>query len=105
MADNQYVLILLDAQQIEECRDKILQVVSLVWDVDKQLVRWESVRQLVAHVREVIEQVLVLRSMILLLLWSFIERLLQLHELLEVRLLVRPALTDVDHFAITDAAG
>ena len=58
-----------------------------------------------AHVREVIEQVLVLRSLILLLLWLLIERLLQLHELLEVRLLVRPALTDVDHFAITDAAG
>ena len=105
VADYQYVLILLDAQQIEECRDKILQVVSLVWDVDKQLARWESVRQLVAHVREVIEQVLVLRSLILLLLWSLIERLLQLHELLEVRLLVRPALTDVDHFAITEAAG
>ena len=64
VADNQYILILRRPADRRVQRQNTTGSFASM-DVDEQLARWESVRQLVAYVREVIEQVLVLRSLTL----------------------------------------
>ena len=68
----------------------------VVGKIKQKLAARKSVRQLVAHVREVEEQVLVLELLELSHRCLIVEGLLLLHELLVVCLLVRLALADVD---------